>query len=109
MYWNRFLARLGGFYAQDTQQQGCVGIVRIFCSLYGQHCGLQLIAVRETPSNNALVLLVNYLSVGLWLVFLYTKSSAPQLQSSQSQSTVSASPALMEFGLISPWSPSLLA
>lgn len=59
--------------------------------------------------KNTLVLFVNYLSVDPWLAFLYTKSSAPQLRSSRSQSTVSASPALMEFGLIYPWSLSSLA
>lgn len=47
MYRNRFLVHLGGFYAQKTQQQGFVGIVRVLCSVYGQYCGLQLIAVRE--------------------------------------------------------------
>lgn len=49
MHRNLFLALLGGFYAQDPQQQGFVGIVRILRSVYGQYCGLQLIAVRKTP------------------------------------------------------------
>lgn len=49
MHRNLFLALLGGFYAQDPQQQGFVGIVRILRSVYGQYCGLQLIAVRRTP------------------------------------------------------------
>lgn len=52
MHRNLFLALLGCFYAQDPQQQGFVGNIRILRSVYGQYCGLQLIAVREIPSNN---------------------------------------------------------
>lgn len=59
MHRNRLLARLGDFYAQASQQQGFVCIVRILYSVYSQYCGLQHIAVRRLHRIMLLALLVN--------------------------------------------------